>query len=67
MRKIVGSFLTISFLVLLTLKLAKVIAWSWWWVFSPLWIPIALAIWAAIIIFVVFGVTHKNIKVYSNQ
>ena len=26
------------FIVFLILKLCKVIAWSWWWVTSPLWI-----------------------------
>ena len=31
------------FVAFLVLKLCKVIRWSWWWVFSPLWI-IALAI-----------------------
>jgi hypothetical protein len=25
-------------LALITLRLAGVIAWSWWWVLSPLWI-----------------------------
>lgn len=24
-------------LLFLTLKLCGVIAWSWWWIFSPLW------------------------------
>lgn len=24
------------------LKLTGVIAWSWWWVLSPLWIPLAI-------------------------
>lgn len=33
--------LTITFLVL---KLCGVIAFSWWWVFSPLWIPMALGL-----------------------
>ena len=28
--------------VFITLKLTDVIAWSWWWVLSPLWIPIAV-------------------------
>ena len=28
----------ILFIVFLILKLCKVIAWSWWWVTSPLWI-----------------------------
>ena len=26
------------------LKLTNVIAWSWWWVLSPIWIPILLLI-----------------------
>lgn len=33
-------------LLFLTLKLCAVIAWSWWWVFSPLWI--VAIIWAVI-------------------
>lgn len=35
------GLLTIAFIVL---KLCNVITWSWWWVLSPLWIPIALII-----------------------
>ena len=46
----------VLFLIFLVLKLCDVIAWSWWWVSSPLWIPVALlivililaAIWAGI-------------------
>ena len=30
------------FIVFLVLKLVGVISWSWWWVFSPLWIPFIL-------------------------
>ena len=30
-----ASLLTIVFIVL---KLCGIIAWSWWWVLSPLWI-----------------------------
>lgn len=35
------GLLTITFIVL---KLLKVIGWSWLWVLSPSWIPIAIAI-----------------------
>lgn len=38
---------TMLFLVFLTLKLAEigpVQYWSWWWVTSPLWIPLVLVI-----------------------
>lgn len=33
---------TLLFLVFLVLKLTGVIAWSWWWVTAPLWIPFAV-------------------------
>lgn len=39
------GFLGILFLILLTLKLAEigvVATWSWWWIFGPLWIPLAV-------------------------
>jgi hypothetical protein len=29
----------ILFLIFMTLKLTGNIAWSWWWITSPLWIP----------------------------
>lgn len=31
-------------IVFITLKLTSVIAWSWWWVLSPLWIPLAIVL-----------------------
>lgn len=31
------------------LKLGHVIDWSWWWVLSPLWIPLAVVLLVAII------------------
>jgi fatty acid desaturase len=46
---------TILFLIFLTLKLAGlgvVATWSWWWVFSPILIPIA----ALLIIFIIIGI-----------
>lgn len=36
------TFGTVLFLIFLVLKLMKVIAWSWWWVFAPIWIPIII-------------------------
>lgn len=43
------GLLTIVFIVL---KLTGYIAWSWWWVLSPLWIT-PIAILAFFIVFVV--------------
>lgn len=31
-------------IVFIVLKLCKVINWSWWWVLSPLWVGIFIAI-----------------------
>lgn len=36
-------------IVFIVLKLTKVIAWSWWWVLSPLWIPVLIVILLVII------------------
>ncbi len=33
------GLLTIVFIIL---KLTSVIAWSWWWVLSPLWISLVI-------------------------
>ena len=34
----------VLFIVFLVLKLTGTIDWSWWWVTSPLWIPLAAAV-----------------------
>lgn len=36
------SFCGVLFLIFFVLKLTKVIAWSWWWVTAPLWMPTAI-------------------------
>ena len=45
--------LTIVFVVL---KLCKVIAWSWWWVLSPIWIPLAVVVAVVVVALIVIGV-----------
>lgn len=39
-----GLFNTLLLVLFIALKLTGVIAWSWWWVLSPLWIPICVAL-----------------------
>ena len=45
-KKITISFATpltvIVFLAFFFAKIFDKIDWSWWWVFSPLWIPLAI-------------------------
>ena len=46
----------ILFVVFLILKLTGDIDWSWWWVTSPLWIPIAI-----VVAFVILGIIIRGI------
>ena len=47
-----SSILTILFVVFLVLKLTGNIDWSWWWVTSPLWLPIAILFFVLFVLFV---------------
>jgi hypothetical protein len=52
------------FLIFLILKLAgigDVADWSWWWITSPLWIPIALILGLSIIT-VIIKVIISNVN-----
>lgn len=49
----------IIFIVFLVLKLAgigKVANWSWWWVTSPLWIPLVLVAAIIAIVGILYGI-----------
>jgi hypothetical protein len=48
----------ILFVVFLVLKLTKTIDWSWWWVTSPLWIPVL--VWVLILALGVAIVSFLN-------
>ena len=48
-----GGLLAIVFI---TLKLTKVIAWSWWWVLCPLWIPFAIVLAFILLAGVIAGI-----------
>lgn len=51
-----GSLLTV---VLIALKLCKVIALSWVWVFAPLWIPVAYWILLLMIGLAILAIASK--------
>ena len=38
------SFAFFSLIILVVLKLANIITWSWWFVISPIWLPWVLFI-----------------------
>ena len=55
-----GTVLTMIFVVL---KLTNYINWSWWWVLSPLWIPILIGL-AIFIGFCIFSIVCVIINTY---
>lgn len=48
-----AGLLTIAFIVL---KLCGVIAWSWWWVLSPVWIMAIIVVIVVIITVIVAAI-----------
>ena len=42
-----GGFFTLLAAAFITLKLAgvtEIATWSWWWVLSPFWLPLAIVV-----------------------
>ena len=52
----IGSFPTLLTIAFIVLKLCNVIAWSWWWVLAPLWIPTAIVALGLLFIFILYMV-----------
>lgn len=52
-----GGLIFIVFLFLKLAEIGQVANWSWWWVTSPLWIPLALVlgVLGVILIFTLIG------------
>lgn len=42
--------------VFIVLKLCDVIAWSWWWVTAPFWIPFAIIIVVIVVAIIVSAI-----------
>ena len=58
----------VLFVVFLVLKLTGNIDWSWWWVTSPLWIPVVFLLCIVfgaimvIILLLIFGFNFDDLK-----
>ena len=56
-----GSFLNVLALVFIVLKIVGVepiASWSWWWVLSPIWIPITIVLFFAVLWGIVMAFTR---------
>lgn len=57
-----GSFLNVLALVFIVLKIVGVepiASWSWWLVLSPIWIPIAIVLFFAVLWGIVVAFTRR--------
>ena len=62
------SLTAVIFIVFLILKLTENIDWSWWWITSPLWIPIAFVLSIFFIeIFLLVVKTHYAVNCCSTR
>ena len=53
-----GSFPTLLAIAFIVLKLCNVIAWSWWWVLAPLWIPVAVVILGLLFLLILYVIYY---------
>ena len=57
--------LTLAFLAVLIMKIASVApvaSWSWWWVMSPAWMPVALIFSLFVGLFAFVGIFGKKVE-----
>lgn len=53
------GFFGLLTIVFITLKLTGYIAWSWWWVLAPLWMPLAVALGILTIVLLIAALAGK--------
>jgi hypothetical protein len=57
-----GSLIGLLFIAFLVLKLTGVIDWSWWWVTSPLWLPVAAVVGGLLLVAGIGLVIYQVVK-----
>ena len=60
----VASLSSVLTIIFVCCKLFEVIDWSWWWVFSPLWIELAIGV-AVVVIALLFYIIMGIIGEYT--
>lgn len=56
------GFLGLLTIVFIVLKLTNYIDWSWWWVLSPVWVPIILVVLILLIVYLTGFLLSKTDK-----
>lgn len=56
------GFVGLLTILFIALKLTKVIAWSWIWVVSPIWISVLIYVLGFLITFIIFFIKEMENK-----
>ena len=62
MRQFCYYILSALTLMFVGLKLADKIDWSWWWVFSPIWITVIIAVLVSLSVTLLVAFEYKHSK-----
>lgn len=54
------GFFGLLTIVFITLKLTGYVAWSWWWVLAPSWIPFVIVLLIFAIILIAAAISNKR-------
>ena len=52
------GFFGLLAILFIALKLTGVIAWSWWWVLAPIWIPFVIVVLVLIVVGIAIAVNN---------
>lgn len=56
--QLISPLAVILFIVFFVAKIFDKIDWSWWWVFSPLWIPTAFVVGVIALLLLALGIIN---------
>ena len=60
-----GISYTLIFLAFFFAKIFNLIDWSWWWVFSPLWVP-AVVVLLIVILLAILYIIYTIVDSYGS-
>lgn len=61
------SFTGLLAILFIGLKLGGIITWSWWWVLSPIWIPLVISILMCVILVLFLLIKYYWYDKFSNS
>jgi hypothetical protein len=53
-------FVSMLLILFIGLKLANIITWSWWWVMSPLWVPLVIFVIIVVPILIIIAMKGRK-------